>query len=147
MQMFWNEILKKLNVRLDKVKICNVMRWKCVVMSSRGVFINAIHLAGVKKILEVCEPGKHQYVAREVVILMKYTWFQTWYSMHIYPVQCRWNYLSIHKLHRLYRWSSGMDKYCHPALYDGCIYLSMLGLKLDDVSKRVSRGVEWRFCS
>ena len=47
-----------------------------------------------------------------------------------------WNYLSIPKLQRLYRLSLGMDKYFHPTLYWACDYLSMLGLKLNHVSKR-----------
>ena len=35
------------------------------------------------------------------------------------------NYLSISKLHRLYRWSLGMDKWFLPTLYKRCNYLSM----------------------
>ena len=34
------------------------------------------------------------------------------------------------------RWSLGMDKQFHPTLYWACGYLSMLGLKLNHVSKR-----------
>ena len=47
-----------------------------------------------------------------------------------------WNYLSISKLQRLHCWSLGMDKLFHPTVYNGCNYLSMLGLKLNQVSKR-----------
>ena len=47
-----------------------------------------------------------------------------------------WNYLSIPKLQRLHRWSLGMDKKFHPMHYNGCDYLSMLGLKLNHVIKR-----------
>ena len=50
-----------------------------------------------------------------------------------------WNYLSIPKLQRLHRWSLGMDKSFHPMHYNGCNYLSMLGLKLNHVSKRGPR--------
>ena len=46
----------------------------------------------------------------------------------------RFNYLS--NKHRLHRWSLGMDKQFHPTLYNGCDYISMLGLKLMHVSKR-----------
>ena len=46
-----------------------------------------------------------------------------------------WNYLSIPKLQRLHRWSLGMDKQFHPIFYNGCNYLSMLGLKLNHASK------------
>ena len=46
------------------------------------------------------------------------------------------NYLSISKLQRLHRWSLEMDKKFHPTLNTGCDYLSMLGLKLNYVSKR-----------
>ena len=46
-----------------------------------------------------------------------------------------WNYLSIHKLQRCNRWSLGMDKLFHPTYHNGCNYLSMLGLKLNHVSK------------
>ena len=40
-----------------------------------------------------------------------------------------WNYLSIPKYQRLYRWRLGMDKLFHPILYNGYNYLRMLGLK------------------
>ena len=46
-----------------------------------------------------------------------------------------WNYLSIHNLQHLHHWSLGMDKLLHPIHYYGCNYLSMLGLKLNHVSK------------
>ena len=46
-----------------------------------------------------------------------------------------WNYLSIPKLRRCNRWSLGMDKQFHPTLYRACDYLSMLGFKLNHVSK------------
>ena len=46
-----------------------------------------------------------------------------------------WNNLSIPKLQRLHRWSLGMDKLFHPTSYNGCNHLSMLGLKLNHVSK------------
>ena len=52
----------------------------------------------------------------------------------------RWNYLSIPKLQRLHRWSLGMDKF-HPIHYNGCNYLSMLGLKLNHVSKSGHRRI------
>ena len=51
----------------------------------------------------------------------------------------RWNYLSIHKLQRLHRWSFGMDKCFNLILYNGYNYLSMPGLKLNHVSKRGHR--------
>ena len=47
-----------------------------------------------------------------------------------------WNYLYIPKLQRLHRWILGMDKQFHPTHYRTCDYLSMLGLKLNHVSKR-----------
>ena len=50
-----------------------------------------------------------------------------------------WNYLSIPKLQRLHRWSLGMDKSFHPTHYQACNYLSMLGLKINRVSKRRHR--------
>ena len=43
------------------------------------------------------------------------------------------------KLQWLYHWSLGMDKQFHPTFYNGCNYLSMLGLKLNHVSKRGPR--------
>ena len=46
-----------------------------------------------------------------------------------------WNSLSIPKLQRCNRWSLGMDKLFLPMLYKGCNYLSMMGLKLNHVSK------------
>ena len=58
-----------------------------------------------------------------------------------------WNYLSIPKLQRLHRWSLGMDKYFHPTHYNGCDYLSMLGLKLNHVSKRGHRCCMWVCCT
>ena len=47
-----------------------------------------------------------------------------------------WNYLVIPKPQRLHRWSLGMGKSFHPTFYNGCDYLSLLGLKLNHVSKR-----------
>ena len=44
--------------------------------------------------------------------------------------------LIIHKLQRLHRWSLGMDKLFHPTLYNRCNDLSMLGWKLNHVSKK-----------
>ena len=52
------------------------------------------------------------------------------------------NYLSIPKLQRCNRWSLGMDKKFHPIVYNECDYLSMLGLKLNPVSKR---GPWWHY--
>ena len=52
----------------------------------------------------------------------------------------RWNHLSISKLQRLHRWNLRMDKYYNPTHYNGCNYLTILGLKLIHVSKRAS----WR---
>ena len=51
----------------------------------------------------------------------------------------RWDYLSIPKLQRLHRWSLGMDKQFHPTFHNGWDYISMLGLKLNHVSKRGHR--------
>ena len=51
-----------------------------------------------------------------------------------------WNYLSIPKLQRCNRWSLGMDKVFHLTLYWTYDYLSMLGFKLNHVSKRDPRG-------
>ena len=39
------------------------------------------------------------------------------------------------KLYQLHHWSLGMDKLFHLTLYNGCNYLSMLGLKLNHTSK------------
>ena len=50
-----------------------------------------------------------------------------------------WNHLSTPKLQRCNRGSLGMDKLFHPIHYNGCNYLSMLGLKLNHVSKRGPR--------
>ena len=47
-----------------------------------------------------------------------------------------WNCLSSPKLQWLHHWSLGMDKYIHSTFYWVCDYLSMLGLKLNHVSKR-----------
>ena len=55
-------------------------------------------------------------------------------SGFIYPAG--WNYLSIPKFQRLYRWGFGMDKKFNPTIYNGCDYLSMLRLKLNHVSKK-----------
>ena len=46
-----------------------------------------------------------------------------------------WNYLSISKFQRWNRWSLGMDKQFHPTHFNGCNHLSMVGLKLNHVSK------------
>ena len=64
---------------------------------------------------------------------------------YLHSLQCvEWNYLSIPKLQQLYRWSLEMDKQFHPTVYNGYNYLSMLGLKLNHVSKR---GHWWLFYS
>ena len=66
------------------------------------------------------------------------TWFNFNPSMHKYlhPVlRVGWSYLSIPKLQRCNRWSLGMDKWLHPTHYNGCNYLSMLGFKLNHISK------------
>ena len=60
-----------------------------------------------------------------------------------------WNYLSVPKLQWWHRWSLGMDKLFHLTFYNGCYYLSMLGLKLIHVSRvggceRVFTPVRWR---
>ena len=47
-----------------------------------------------------------------------------------------WNYLSIPKLQRFLRWSLGTLKKFRPTHYNGCDYLSMLGLKLIHDGKR-----------
>ena len=52
-----------------------------------------------------------------------------------------WNYLSISKLQRCNRWSLEMDKLFHHTFYWTCDYLSMLGLKLNHVSKRGPGGI------
>ena len=46
-----------------------------------------------------------------------------------------WNYYSIPNLQRYNRWSLGIDKQFHLTLYWACYYLSMMGLKLNHVSK------------
>ena len=47
-----------------------------------------------------------------------------------------WNYWSIPQLQQLHCGSLGMDKLFHPTLYDRCIYLSMLGMKLCHVTEK-----------
>ena len=46
-----------------------------------------------------------------------------------------WNYFSIPKCQRCNRWGLGMERWFHPTLYWECNYLSMMGLKLNHVSK------------
>ena len=46
------------------------------------------------------------------------------------------HFVSIPKLQRCNRWSLGKDEKFHLILYRACDYLSMLGLKLNDVSER-----------
>ena len=48
----------------------------------------------------------------------------------------RWIYLSIPNFNLCTRWSLGMDKLFHRTLYNGCDYISMLGLKLIHFCKR-----------
>ena len=50
-----------------------------------------------------------------------------------------WNYLSIPKLQWCNRWSLGINKYFISHFAGACDYLSMLGLKLNHVSKRGPR--------
>ena len=51
-------------------------------------------------------------------------------------IKCGMNHLPIQPLHR---WSLGMDKWFLLTFYNGCDYLSMLGLKLIHVRKRAPR--------
>ena len=51
----------------------------------------------------------------------------------------RWNYLSIPEFQRLYRCSLGMDTHVYTTSYNESNYLSMLGSKLNYVSKRGSK--------
>ena len=44
--------------------------------------------------------------------------------------------ICLNQLQRCNRWSLGMDNLFHPTLYNGCNYLSKLGLMLIHVSKR-----------
>ena len=46
--------------------------------------------------------------------------------------------ISIHRLQRLHNWHLGMDKQFHPTLYWSCDYVSVIGLKLFRVSKKLS---------
>ena len=57
-----------------------------------------------------------------------------------------WNYSSIPKLPRLNRWILAMDWQFHSTLCNGCNYLSMLGFKLDKVSKR-NMNMVWHIVS
>ena len=45
-----------------------------------------------------------------------------------------WDEITYPKLQRFHRWSLWMEKLFHLTLYNGCIYLSMLELKLNHVS-------------
>ena len=53
-------------------------------------------------------------------------WIRAWISNHI-PSKV-WDEITYPFLN--FRWSLGMDKWFHTTLYNGCNYLSMLGLKL-----------------
>ena len=66
------------------------------------------------------------------------TWFNFNLSMEKEPPvweSVRWNYLSIPKLQRCNRWSLEMAMKFHPIFHNGFNYLSMLGTKLNHVSK------------
>ena len=67
------------------------------------------------------------------------TLIPAWIKNHLPSINVGWNYLSIPKLQRLHRWSLGMDKLCLPTFYNGCVYLSTVGLKLNHGSKRGPR--------
>ena len=76
----------------------------------------------------------------------------TWFNLNpstdkkLHPLQyLGWNHWSIPKLQRCNRWSLGMDMLFHPTFNWACDYLSMLGLKLNHVSKRGNR--IWRYKS
>ena len=60
--------------------------------------------------------------------------------MGLHPLKSvGWICLSVSKRQRCSRWSLGIDTHVHPTLYWACKYLSMLGLKLIHVSKRILR--------
>ena len=54
----------------------------------------------------------------------------------------RWTYLCIPKLHRLHRWSWGMDQWFHQTFYNGCDYTCMLRLKLIHINKSGPGNIE-----
>ena len=56
-----------------------------------------------------------------------------------FQLSVRWDYLSIPKLQWLCHWKVGMDKWFHLTLYNGCVYLFMMGFKFNHVSKRGPR--------
>ena len=57
-----------------------------------------------------------------------------------------WNLSSTTELQRLHRWSYGINRK-NPTLYNGCNYVSILGLKSIHVSKRGPRKHEYIFVS
>ena len=66
------------------------------------------------------------------------TWIKISLSMDMLSSASKsmvWNYLSIPKLQRYNCWNLGMDRSLHPTIYNWCNYLSMMGLKLNHVSK------------
>ena len=70
------------------------------------------------------------------------TWFNFNPSMakQLHPIWCvGWIYLSIPKLQLCNSWSLWTDKWFHLTFYQACDYLSMLGFKLNHVSKRGPR--------
>ena len=46
------------------------------------------------------------------------------------------------QIQRLHLWSLGMDKWFHLTIYNGCNYLSILGLKLNHVSEKGPRRLQ-----
>ena len=78
----------------------------------------------------------------DFIIRASFTHMDKLQSQHGYVITCPVKHgmkLLIHySLQRLHRWSSEMENKFHPTLYNGCNYLSMLGLKMIHVSKRCS---------
>ena len=52
------------------------------------------------------------------------------------PIKWWWNFLSIPKLQWLHHWNLRMDTRYHPTLYNGCSYVSTLGLNLTHAGKK-----------
>ena len=96
-------------------------------------------------------PGANEFILyflqmREPFYWQGLTSTPVWINNHI-PSKM-WDEISypFPKFQWLHHQNLGMDKKFHPILYNGCNYISMLGLKLIHVSKRLPVRSYKRFC-
>ena len=124
----------KIAARQQSIEICNARRyWSILVVYCVDIRLKVVFFFTVMLVI----------VFTVILMIFYCVFFIVYWSVIFY--ECIWFYLTVSEsdiiklFNQSNRWSLGMDKWFHPILYYGCNYLSMLGLKLNHVSKRGPR--------